>query len=126
MILLAGYFEVQDSPEFESDFSHLPKSENNNWYDTLELDERFWTVELIRKGDEVYPSLYQITKRQMIQNQEAIQAILDNEHARAYGKLTTLLNHAHQVGLINTNQLRELDANLDQLRLGNNSCNIKL
>ena len=54
----------------------------------------------------------------MIHNQEAIQAALDS-------KLTVLLNHAHQVGLINTNQLQELDANLEALRVGNNVTNIK-
>lgn len=61
----------------------------------------------------------------MIHNQEAIQAALDSKSMRAFGKLTALLNHAHQVGLINTNQLEELDANLEQLRLGNNTINIK-
>jgi hypothetical protein len=61
----------------------------------------------------------------MIHNQEAIQAALDAKSMKAYGKLTVLLNHAHQVGLINTKQLKELDANLEQLRLGNNSIGIK-
>ena len=61
----------------------------------------------------------------MIHNQEAIQAALDNKLMRAFGKLTTLLNHAHQVGLINTNQLQEFDANLEALRVGNNVTNIK-
>lgn len=61
----------------------------------------------------------------MIHNQEAIQAALDNKLMKAFGKLTTLLNHAHQVGLINTNQLQEFDANLEALRVGNNITNIK-
>ena len=61
----------------------------------------------------------------MIHNQEAIQAALDSKSMKAYGKLTVLLNHAHQVGLINTKQLEELDANLEQLRLSNNSSGIK-
>ena len=61
----------------------------------------------------------------MIHNQEAIQAALDNKLMKAFGKLTVLLNHAHQVGLINTNQLQEFDANLEALRVGNNIKNIK-
>lgn len=61
----------------------------------------------------------------MIHNQEVIQAALDSKSMKAFGKLTVLLNHAHQVGLINTKQLEELDANLGQLRLGNNIVNVK-
>ena len=61
-----------------------------------------------------------------IKYQDSMQSALDSNLMKAYGKLTTLLNLAHQSGLINTKQLTELDANLEQLRLGNNTANIKV
>jgi hypothetical protein len=61
----------------------------------------------------------------MLHNQEAIQVALDHKTMKAYGKLTTLLNHAHQVKLITTKQLEELDANLNSLLHGNNVTNVK-
>lgn len=55
-----------------------------------------------------------------------IKEALNSTNMKAYGKLSALLNHAHQVGLIDTDDLEELDANLEQLRLGNNATNIKV
>lgn len=57
----------------------------------------------------------------MKQFQKNIQNALDDTNMKPYGKLTNLLNNAHRSGLINTKQLEELDANLEQLRLGNNN-----
>jgi hypothetical protein len=53
--------------------------------------------------------------------QNNIQEALDSKNMKPYGKLTNLLNNALRSGLINTKQLEELDANLEQLRLGNNT-----
>lgn len=53
--------------------------------------------------------------------QKNIQEALDTPSMKPYGKLTNLLNNAHRAGLISTKQLEELDINLEQLRLGNNT-----
>jgi len=61
------------------------------------------------------------TINQMKTYQNNIQEALDSKTMRPYGKLTNLLNNALRSGLINTKQLEELDANLEQLSLGNNT-----
>jgi hypothetical protein len=53
--------------------------------------------------------------------QNNIQAALNTDSMRPYGKLTVLLNNAYKCNLINESQLNELFTNLSRLRLGNNS-----
>ena len=54
-----------------------------------------------------------------------VESLLDGREGIISFWINGVKNHAHQVGLINTKQLEELDANLEQLRLSNNSSGIK-
>lgn len=53
--------------------------------------------------------------------QHDIQAALDIKNKTPYNKLANLLNTANRSGLITVKQLEELDLNLHQLSLGNNT-----
>ena len=53
--------------------------------------------------------------------QHDIQAALDIKNRTPYNKLANLLNTANRSGLITVKQLEELDLNLHQLSLGNNT-----